>query len=225
MVGITDHCPADCVCRAREREALEAIAYDRPSSALAWLRRYKLEPSAFYVPRTLYADVARAALAAPEPQAAEPDNKAPTTRLTVNASELAALLNEAAAALRAAPSPPQMGDIVLAEMLADLFGWSDRSYLHAIMHVENAVKNLRADAAALRAAQAAPADRGTTHYEGCWRTRGHHECAIAEVERLQAAQNTPAKASGGLLERDGGAGTHGKVSEPSAGRQGDAGGS
>ena len=24
-----------------------------------------------------------------------------------------------------------------------------------------------------------------THYEGCWETRGHHECAIAEIKRLQ----------------------------------------
>lgn len=25
-----------------------------------------------------------------------------------------------------------------------------------------------------------------THYEGCWRSHGHHECAIAEVERLRS---------------------------------------
>jgi hypothetical protein len=64
--------------------------------------------------------------------------------------DLALIAEAAAVALRAAPqaSPPQMGDIVLAEMLADLFGWSDRTYLHAIMHVENAVKNLQATARA-----------------------------------------------------------------------------
>lgn len=33
----------------------------------------------------------------------------------------------------------------LVKVLADLFDWSDRSYLHAVMHVENAVRNLRAD--------------------------------------------------------------------------------
>lgn len=27
-------------------------------------------------------------------------------------------------------------------------------------------------------------DIGRTHYEGCWRDRGHHACAIAQVERL-----------------------------------------
>ena len=31
--------------------------------------------------------------------------------------------------------------------LAELFGWSDRSPLHALMHVRNAVLNLRADLA------------------------------------------------------------------------------
>ena len=36
-------------------------------------------------------------------------------------------------------------------MLASEFDWSDTSYLHAMMHVENAIRNLRADA---RAAQA-----------------------------------------------------------------------
>ncbi len=31
--------------------------------------------------------------------------------------------------------------------LAELFGWSDRTPLHALMHVKNAVLNLRADLA------------------------------------------------------------------------------
>jgi hypothetical protein len=39
----------------------------------------------------------------------------------------------------------------LVRMLASEFDWSDTSYLHAMMHVENAIRNLRADA---RAAQA-----------------------------------------------------------------------
>lgn len=39
---------------------------------------------------------------------------------------------------------------VLVDILADLFGWQDRSYLHAVMHVENAVNNLRADLAMAR---------------------------------------------------------------------------
>jgi hypothetical protein len=36
---------------------------------------------------------------------------------------------------------------VLVEMLADEFDWQDASYLHAMMHVENAIRNLRADLA------------------------------------------------------------------------------
>lgn len=34
---------------------------------------------------------------------------------------------------------------VLVEMLADEFDWKDTSYLHAMMRVENAIRNLRAD--------------------------------------------------------------------------------
>lgn len=34
---------------------------------------------------------------------------------------------------------------VLVEMLANEFDWKDTSYLHAVMHVENAIRNLRAD--------------------------------------------------------------------------------
>lgn len=33
----------------------------------------------------------------------------------------------------------------LLNKLCDLFGWEDRSYLHALMHIENAVNNLKAD--------------------------------------------------------------------------------
>jgi|GEM_PF-5166100 len=35
----------------------------------------------------------------------------------------------------------------LVRVLADLFEWEDKSYVHAVMHVENAVNNLRADLA------------------------------------------------------------------------------
>lgn len=28
---------------------------------------------------------------------------------------------------------------------------------------------------------------GRTHWEGCWRDRTHHACAVAEIERLQQA--------------------------------------
>jgi hypothetical protein len=35
----------------------------------------------------------------------------------------------------------------LARKLAQLFGWEDKSFTHAVMHVENAVNNLRADLA------------------------------------------------------------------------------
>jgi hypothetical protein len=31
-----------------------------------------------------------------------------------------------------------------------------------------------------------PDNPGATHFDGCWRTRGHHNCAVAEVERLRA---------------------------------------
>jgi len=31
----------------------------------------------------------------------------------------------------------------LFKLLVRLFGWEDKSYLHAVMHVENAVNNLR----------------------------------------------------------------------------------
>lgn len=42
------------------------------------------------------------------------------------------------------------------ELLAKTFGWEDKSYAHAVMHIENAVNNLRADcAAAWREANAA----------------------------------------------------------------------
>lgn len=29
-------------------------------------------------------------------------------------------------------------------------------------------------------------DKGATHWEGCYQHAGHHQCAIAEVERLRA---------------------------------------
>lgn len=31
-----------------------------------------------------------------------------------------------------------------------------------------------------------PENPGATHYEGCWRDRGHHNCAVREVGRLRA---------------------------------------
>lgn len=39
---------------------------------------------------------------------------------------------------------------LLVSMLGGLFGWQDTSYLHAVMHVENAVNNLKADAGVRR---------------------------------------------------------------------------
>jgi hypothetical protein len=33
----------------------------------------------------------------------------------------------------------------------------------------------------------APTEWDRTHYEGCYETRGHHECAIAEIDRLSVA--------------------------------------
>lgn len=41
----------------------------------------------------------------------------------------------------------------LVAQLAALFDWSDKSYLHATLHIENAVRNLRADLAVARKAK------------------------------------------------------------------------
>ena len=38
----------------------------------------------------------------------------------------------------------------LVAVLACLFGWEDKTYAHAVMHVENAVDNIRADLAAAK---------------------------------------------------------------------------
>ena len=38
----------------------------------------------------------------------------------------------------------------LVAVLARLFDWEDKTYAHAVMHVENAVGNLRADLAAAK---------------------------------------------------------------------------
>lgn len=35
-----------------------------------------------------------------------------------------------------------------------------------------------------------PIDRGRTHYEGCWRERGHHNCAIERIAVLEAEART-----------------------------------
>lgn len=44
-------------------------------------------------------------------------------------------------------------------------------------------------------------DEGSTHWEGCWRTRGHHECAIAECERLREAEAEQSNALAHTMER------------------------
>lgn len=36
------------------------------------------------------------------------------------------------------------------------------------------------------AARPYPNDEGRTHWDGCWRERGHHKCAVAEADRLRA---------------------------------------
>lgn len=33
-----------------------------------------------------------------------------------------------------------------------------------------------------------PVDEGRTHWEGCYRVRGHHNCAVALVDSLRAAR-------------------------------------
>lgn len=48
--------------------------------------------------------------------------------------------------LRAKLAKCELERDALVAMLADLFDWNDRSYTHAVMHVENCVNNLRADA-------------------------------------------------------------------------------
>jgi hypothetical protein len=35
---------------------------------------------------------------------------------------------------------------------------------------------------------------GQTHWDGCWRARGHHNCAVREIERLRAAPREPGEA-------------------------------
>ena len=32
-----------------------------------------------------------------------------------------------------------------------------------------------------------PENPGKTHWEGCWRDRGHHNCAVLEITRLRTA--------------------------------------
>lgn len=31
-----------------------------------------------------------------------------------------------------------------------------------------------------------PPDTGHTHYDGCWRERGHHNCAVARLDEAEA---------------------------------------
>ncbi len=53
-------------------------------------------------------------------------------------------------------------------------------YLSALV---DEVMRLNVEIERLRARQNGP---GTTHWEECWRTRGHHDCAVAQIERLRA---------------------------------------
>ena len=45
--------------------------------------------------------------------------------------------------------------------------------------------SLRAEIAALKAKLAIPTNDGITHYEGCWKDRGHHACALAKIAELE----------------------------------------
>lgn len=52
-----------------------------------------------------------------------------------------------------------------------------------------------------------PPDEGRTHYDGCYIERGHHNCAITEIESLRAQLAVEQQAVGNLLaviHRDGG---------------------
>jgi hypothetical protein len=67
--------------------------------------------------------------------------------------------------------------------------------------MESAVRDLvgeldRKDAEIARLRAPYPDNPGATHFDGCWRTRGHHNCAVAEVERVTA----DADALGSLLD-------------------------
>lgn len=63
-------------------------------------------------------------------------------------STLLALIDEVEH-LRAAASPDPVTENIVSELVR-LFGWEDKTPLHAVLHVENAVGNLRADLAVAR---------------------------------------------------------------------------
>jgi len=52
-----------------------------------------------------------------------------------------------------------------------------------------------------------PEDKGKTHYDGCWKERGHHNCAvsrIAELERqLETISNDTLEEAAGVCETAG----------------------
>lgn len=46
-----------------------------------------------------------------------------------------------------------------------------------------------------------PEDQGRTHWDGCWRELGHHNCAVRKVDRLLAAQEQVDAAADDLVGR------------------------
>jgi hypothetical protein len=70
-------------------------------------------------------------------------------------------MGEVLTALAQARRSAEAGDTyrLVVRELAELFGWSDRTPLHALMHVRNAVLNLRADLAAERVLRKKAEDR------------------------------------------------------------------
>jgi hypothetical protein len=75
--------------------------------------------------------------------------------------------------------------------LAELFGWSDRTPLHALIHVRNAVLNLRADLAAERVLRKKAEDRlagyqSAPAHVAATVLKGRLDKAEAEIVRLKA---------------------------------------
>lgn len=67
-----------------------------------------------------------------------------------------------------------------------------KSSPHQLETERNKARELLARYAATKAA-----DNDRTHWDGCWRDRTHHACAVAKIEELQAkAEGAQAPALG-----------------------------
>jgi hypothetical protein len=52
-------------------------------------------------------------------------------------------------------------------------------------HTSVPVADLKRLAKIIRHPDPYPENPGSTHYENCWRNRGHHNCAIAHIQYLR----------------------------------------